>query len=489
MKNMDNSNREDEILKSLEEFDREQIKYHEDASPVVVNISKDKLRASVKVNPDPESETYLSEDDVKKALAGAGVVFGIDENELTEIFRYGSFGYFVPVAHGKPPTAGKDAEIDFKFKVKREKYIDFEEDEKGKVNFHELDFVQSVERDMPVAVKIPAGKGEPGMDVFGDEIPAREGRDIVLETGENTELSGDGLTVISKISGQPILRDDKLFVKPVFEVAGNVDFAIGNIDFDGSVLIHGSVLSDFVVRAVDDVQIKGNIEKAVVQAGGNVIVNGGLYGLNEGRISAGDSVIIRSVESGNIEAKRNITILQASRHSSLMAGEDIILNNPKGSILGGRLICGKTCDVSELGSTSFTQTIVELGLGPKTIKIRKELEAEIAEIEANKEKIRLNLNTLRNRKNEGTLSGDDEELMKKLVPAFHQLNAAIDEKRQRLNFLMDKIGSMEPGRCRIRGKAHPGVKILTPNASYVIRDESYHCSFYENNDQIVLGPY
>jgi len=481
--------REDEILQSLAEYNRKITEKQNAGDPVVVLVSEDRLKASVKINPAMESERIITEEDVFKTLEETGVVFGIDKKAVTDLFLYGSFGFFVPVANGILPSGGKDARIEYRFNPARNE-IKLEEDEKGNVNHHELNLVQTASKGEIIAEKVPALPGTPGKDVYGKPVPASSGADIQMVIGDNTLLGDDGVSVISAISGQPILRDGVIFVSPVYEVAGDVDFGIGNIDFDGSVLVHGNVLSDFIVRATDDIQINGNVEKASIEAGGNVLVNRGLYGLGEGRIVAGDSVTIRFVESGIVEADRNITVTQAARHSTLMAGENLVQSHPRGSIIGGRLACGRDCDVIELGSTSFTETIVEIGMGPKTMKIRRELEESVRSDREKRDKLYLNIKILMKQKEEtGFLEGDKEELLKKIVPAYHRLNALIEENTSKLKFLVDKINTMPTGRCRIRETAHPGVKIITPNASTVLKKEYHYCSFYERKDEITMGPY
>lgn len=488
MSEQDKTTWEDDIIRSLESFEKRIAEKHESDAPVVVHVSEDNLKATVKVRPPVECDTEIGEADIRRALENAGIKTGIDDNAIREIFLYGSYNVFVPVAYGKPPSNGINAQIEYKFNTQRGE-IRPAQDQKGNVDHHELNLVQSVAKDSVIAVKIPPQPGSPGVDVMGNETPPLEGRDVDITVGDNAELSEDGKSVVSKIDGQPILRDGKLFVSPVYEVAGDVDFAIGNIDFDGSVLVHGNVLAEFKVKAAYDVQVKGNVEKALVVAGNDMLIGGGLYGLNEGTLTASGSITIRSVESGIVEAGKNITILQASRHSTLLAGENIVLSNPKGSVIGGALVCGKMCDVNELGSTSFTETVVELGLGPKTIKIRDELSEKIYERKEKRDKLALNLKSLLRQKKEGELTGDKEEMLRKMIPAHHQLNDEIEEMTARLRFLMDNINAAKGGILKVRSIVHPGVKIVTPNASLAVKDECSFCSFSEYKEEIMLGSY
>ena len=57
---------------------------------------------------------------------------------------------------------------------------------------------------------------------------------------------------------------EKLNVFPVYEVNGDVDYNIGNIDFVGTVVIRGNILTGFRVKASGDIRVTGGIEGAEV---------------------------------------------------------------------------------------------------------------------------------------------------------------------------------------------------------------------------------
>lgn len=479
----------DDILKSLDDFDKSREAKLDTGKSVNVTVSDDKLKAFVSVIPPMDTDKELKADDVKAALAEAGVTYGIDEEAITEIFTYGSYSVDVLVARGKAPTDGVSARIEYKFDTTGETQKQAQVDDQGNVDFRQLNIVSSVEAGAILAEKIPSVQGEPGMTVLGKELPPVQGRDVKLPVGENVEAGADGLTIIAKISGQPILKDGHVAVSPVFEVRGDINYTTGNIDFKGSVRVEGAVMSGFVVKATDDVDIKGNVEKAHIEAGGDVRVTGGLYGGDEGKVIAGGSITIRSVESGHLEAGKNVTVIQSARYSTILAGEDILLTNQRGSIVGGKATSGHQFDVANLGSPSFTETTVEVGMNPKIKEVYTKIEKELADHKVQREKIMANVKTLQTAKAQGHLPPEKEDILRKLVPAFHQVNAMIEQKSAKIEFLKDKMKSLAAGRCRVRGKTYPGVRISTIGASMVVRKEINHSSFYEQNEQIIVGPY
>ena len=52
----------------------------------------------------------------------------------------------------------------------------------------------------------------------------------------------------------------------------NVDNNVGNIRFDGTVLVRGNILNGFKVEADGDVQVNGVVEGGYIENTGNVIV-------------------------------------------------------------------------------------------------------------------------------------------------------------------------------------------------------------------------
>ncbi|MEW6202151.1 MAG: FapA family protein [bacterium] len=484
---------EDELLSAFSEFEKKQDEKVKDvgdkSTPIKVKISPDKLRATVNVASPVDLQIDLGKNDVVEALKKAGVTFGIDEDAIEEIFTYGSYGVDVPVARAKLPTDGTSAKIDYKFDITGEKKAQIKVDEHGNVDFKDLDMIKSMEQGSVLAVKIPAVMGEAGMTVTGETLPPKEGRDVKMPVGENVEVSENGMTLLAAMSGQPIYKDGKVSISAVYEIKGDVSYVTGNVNFKGTVIIHGGVQSDFIVSASDNVEITGNIEKAFIEAGGDVLVRGGLYGQQEGKIVAGGSVTIRSVESGIVEAGKNIIITQSSRYSTLLAGEDIILNNQKGTIVGGKTTAGRLVDVSNIGSPSFTETPVEVGINPKIKELQAKLETKVTEDKQQLEKVAQSIKALKEMQTHGPLAPDKVELMKKLVPVAHQLRSSLETDTAKLNFVYEKLKTMQAGRLKVKGKTYPGVKIFTAGATMTIRKELNHSSFYEQNEQIIVGPY
>ncbi len=484
---------EEQILRDLEGIDLDDhdiVKEGDSGSdPIVIKVADDQMKAYANVQPPLDSGQDLGRDDVLAELKKNNVTYGIDDEAIDEIFSYGTYNIDVVVAKGTLPTNGTPSRIEYKFDTSNEKKVELKEDEHGNVDHKSVGRITSVEEGELLAVKIPAVPGEKGMTVTAKELPAKEGTDLALPLGENVTATDDGLGIVAAITGQPFIRDNRVSVSPVYKVNGDVNYKSGNIDFKGTVIVTGNVNSDFEVKATTDIEIHGNIEKAFISAGGDVRIKGGLYGANEGKITAGGDISIRSVDAGILEAGGNITIGQQARMSTLMAGKDIILNNPKGSIVGGKATAAHHFIVSNLGSTSFTDTIIEIGINPKLKKAHEELEKRIEERKDRYSTITTHIKTIKEKQKQGMDPAKSKAMLAKLVPVYHKLRAGLEDDLKKLKYLDAKLGELTGGKARVKGTTYPRVKICGLIANFSVQKEINFSSFYEQNDQIIVGPY
>lgn len=484
---------EEQILKDLEGIDLDDHDLVEESAgegePIVIKVDKEQMKAYAIVQPPMDTGKDLGPDDVKAELEKNNVTHGIDEEAIDEIFSYGTYNVDVVVAKGTPPSDGTPAEIEYKFDTSDEKDFKPEMDEHGNVDHRNVGQITSVEQGDLLAVKTPAVPGEKGMTVTGRELAAKEGRDVPLPLGENVKATDDGLGVVADMTGQPYLRDNRVSVSPVHKINGDVNYKTGNIDFKGTVIITGNVNDDFQVNATTDIEVHGNIEKAFINAGGDVRVTGGIYGAGEGKIVAGGDITIRSVDNGILEAGGSITIHQQARMSTLMAGYDIYLSNQKGSIVGGKATAAHEFVVTNLGSTSFTDTVIEIGINPKLKRAHEELEKRIEEKKERYTKITTHIKTVKEQQKQGKGGDKAKALLAKLVPMYHKLRSSLEKDMKKLKYLDSKLGELTGGKARVKGTTYPGVKLYGMNSHMPIKKEINFSSFYEQNAQIIVGPY
>ncbi|MDD3917977.1 MAG: FapA family protein, partial [Synergistaceae bacterium] len=193
-----------------------------------VRVSSDGLLAELWIEPPFADKPWPTLDQALSFLQEKGVVEGIDREVIASMLSEKNARTWVPVANGVSPVDGEDAEIEYMVEFGSAKPK--EEDEQGRVDLKNLSSVTVILKDQLLATKIPPTEGAPGVTVKGVPLKAKNGKDRPLPAGAGTYAWEDGLSLHSMIDGNLVLKGNKLNVVPVFQVDGDVDYSVGNID-------------------------------------------------------------------------------------------------------------------------------------------------------------------------------------------------------------------------------------------------------------------
>ncbi len=353
----------------------------EEGSRFECKIAQDKLSADLILNLEMTEDSF-SYEDLKQYLNKNGIVYGIDEKLLAEVSKNPKkfAGAPIRVAEGKPPIPGEPAQIEYVFKSQLHDGIKPKELEDGRVDFYQVVDIANVSRGQLIAKKIPAGRGEEGRTVLGTPIPPAPGKDINIKMGKNVVLSQDKMFLYSAIDGQVSIGEgDKINVFPVYEVKGDVDFGVGNIDFVGTVVIRGNVPTGFRIKASGDIRVLGSVEGAELEAGGTVEIKNGIAAQDKGHVIAGVDVKTSYIQNGNVKANNDIIVSQSIMFSHIRAGQNVICNGTKGIIIGGTIQAGEKIVARVIGNSSSTPTVLEVGVKPELrnqlLTVTKELQS------------------------------------------------------------------------------------------------------------------
>jgi len=334
--------------------------------------SEDDMQAYLTVQPPSDSGMMLTVELVEKLRADRGIVHGVDpeavKQALAEAASQGMPIYDTVIADGTPPVHGRDAEVEFKFQTDKTAgtYIG----DSDRLDYRERGSIQNVKSGDLLAVKTPPTEGQDGIDVRGLAVPAEPGTDIVLVPGEKVMVSDDGLSFKAEIDGMAAFIDgNRLSVLKQHETSGDVDYSTGNLNVDGALIIRGWIRSGFVVRASGDVHVEGGIEDAVVEAGLNLTVKGGIIGAEEGKVRAGGDIFARFIESIRVHANGNIFVRDNVVRSTLSANGIINVSAGKGRIVSGAVEAVKGLEVNEIGSEAGVKTSVSVG-ADLTLRLR-----------------------------------------------------------------------------------------------------------------------
>jgi uncharacterized protein (DUF342 family) len=440
---------------------------------VSVDITADEMKASITVTPpgnggcDIPVETYLS------FLRNNKVIFGIDEEILSEFADRPAYKEPVQVAAGTRPADGRDSYIQYNFETDQTR-VRLREGSNGRVDFKDLNIIQNVVEGQPLAVKVPSEEGTVGRTVTGKVLPARNGKEIAIPLGKNVHVGDDGATIIADMNGQVIIAGGKINVEPVYTVQGNVNIKTGNIIFLGTVIITGTVEDGYSVKAAGNIEVDGTVEKAELDAEGDIIVHQGITGKSNGIIRSGRSIWARFIENAQVEAGNMVVVSDGIINSQVDAFKGIICQGKRASIVGGRLRATEEINAKSIGSpTSGTETICEVGFDPKSMELLETLEAQKAEAEKQLEEIQLNIQTLINiKKQRKSLPEDKESYLNELMDKRQELTGDLQKNKEATEKIQAFLATLKArGRVSASAKVYPGVKILIRDAKEDVRNE------------------
>jgi len=320
-----------------------------------IEILQDHMSAMLHCTSDydgsPVDETAL-----KKFLLVEGIRAGIIK-EAVENTASGMEGDQFPIliAKGSNPKHGQDGEIKCFFETSNERIQNSEE-----YDFREVMKIPSVKKDEKLAIIIPPEPGVNGENIFGEQIFAQPGKPCFIKAGKNVSFNKEDHAFYAKDTGQASIHNNEIHVYSVYTIHESVSMKTGNIQFAGSIVIHGDVPSGFKVKANGDVKIFGMVEAATITANGSVFIEEGFSGMKKGMVMAGKDVHMGYINQGTVLAGHDIIVVNSILHSYCTASGKITSKN--GNIIGGSTSAGTFIESQEIGNKHNTLTNIHFGL-------------------------------------------------------------------------------------------------------------------------------
>ncbi|MBP7653913.1 FapA family protein [Candidatus Dependentiae bacterium] len=448
----------------------------------------DKMAAYCTIFPPKKGGKHLSADDIMNGLKNNNIVKDIFiENIKTAINNCEYHKKFVAAA-GREPVNGSDAFMKYFFNVNKE--VDLKIKHDGSVDFRELNIIQTIKKDAVICEKINHSDGIDGYDVFGKVIKAKPGNDLIIKNGRNTYLDAEKQKVFAAKDGEPTLNDaGEVSVNEILSIEGDVNYSTGNINFLGSVIIEGRIEDNFTVKAAGDIIVKGNIGKSVVDAGSNIIVDGGIIGKNEAVIKSGKNVYAKFIESSNVFAKQDIVCRKMIMHSNISAGVSVRVSGDRGALMGGITRAGESVVVNELGAVGAAVTTVEVGIKPEIIMQLSELENKKIDMTKKLDKIKLGIQTLEKRNEERELDGTEKVQALQLNSMAKSVSEQIDSVKFEIIQIKRNSEINPRSKIQVYDKLFANVHVLFGNIQRNFSKEEIHVRLGVMDGKIVILPY
>lgn len=455
-----------------------------------VQVSSDKMKAYLIMIPPKIGGYDLEIDEIRNVLRSNGVIFGIIEEELTNLMDYPVYNEPVLVAKGQKVQNGQDAKIVFNFETDKKIHL---REVDGKVNFKNLNTIQNVVAGQILAVKEPATEGVEGRTVDGELIPAKPGKDVALNPGKNTAVTEDGMSITAAKNGQVSLNAGKVIVEEVMTVQGDVNLKVGDITFLGNVIVTGSVEDGFVINAQGSIEVKGSVGKSNLIAEGDIIVGQGIMGKNESEIRTKTNLYAKFIENVKyIDVGQGVYVQDAIMHSYVDATKEISCVGKRATIVGGRLRSGELVKTKTLGSKAGTETVIEVGIDPKKRQRMQELNYELESAYKEMDGLKVNFDNLENQKKQYRDKFPKEKLetYNKLKAEIKKYQNIIDKTQEEVDEINQYLASLKNrGRIIAVQTAYPQVKLYIKSANLQLKTEYKKVEFLLENDEINVAQY
>lgn len=450
-----------------------------------LTVSPDGMQVVVRFYPPSINGGRMSEQEFLNVLSYQKIIYGIQTQEIHQFFAKPKYCTDIVVAMGTPPRHGKDAEIEYYFQTDLKARPTLNED--GSVDFFHLNTICHCNKGDVLAKLYPEDPGEAGQSVYGEKIKPRDVKRTVLRFGRNITISEDNTVLTADVDGHVMLVEGKVFVSNVLEVE-NVDISTGNIEYDGSVTVSGNVCTNFSVKAKGNIEVRGVVEGACLEADGNIIITRGMNGMARGILKAGGNIVSKFIENAKVTAGGSVST-EAILHSDVAAGTNITVTGKKGFITGGKVSAANLIEVKTLGSSMSADTIVEVGIDPVLKLKASELQKRIADNSKVIGQIRPVLTAMAQKLSQGVkLRPEQTKTLHEMIQMESQLKEMIERDTEEYKNIQAMMEESNAAHVEVTGEVYAGTKISISDSSMVVKTGMKYCRFVRDHGEVKMAP-
>lgn len=449
-----------------------------------VKISYDEMSAYVTLPMRNVGDEYTV-GEVMDALSENRVTYGIKQDKILEMISQRTYGREILVAEGRPVVNGTDASFEFNFDTDLHKRPLVREN--GTVDYWSIHAIEVVKEGQVIATYIDPVDGTNGMSVRGKEIIARKGRPLPPLTGKGFERSEDNRTYTATVSGKIEKNKNRITILPVYEVNGDADVNVGNIDFRGDVIIHGNVCSGEKIKCSGSLTIDGVSEGCTMEAGKDIILRGGVVGAEKTRILAKGNIMAKFIEYAHVEAEGFIEA-DSAMNSEIISYDKLYFHGNPGSVVGGNVFGCAGVEADCLGNSTEIKTEVGAGIHRKMRERKFKLEESIQESKDTIEDLEERLREFEEYAAQHNIDVTDDERRIGILKKRIERQAKLYEDMEALASLEQIKDRAKDAIIKVNKTVYPEVNISIDDINFVHRYKDANVEFYRIGENIRMLP-
>ncbi|MFD1953777.1 DUF342 domain-containing protein [Paenibacillus thailandensis] len=455
-----------------------------------IQTSPDKLSAFLLFNYITD-EFACTPEQLERFIRSKGIVHGLQSQAIHNICRdpvvYSKEQTLIAVGDDAKP--GADGQIRFLYDMEQKERRPAETQD-GKVDFKEISQLRNVKSGQLIAERVDPKLGPPGKTVTGELIPPKPGKPARFKPGKNVVVNPEQTGIYSTIDGLVTLTDkDKINVFPVYEVNGDVDYRVGNIDFVGTVVIRGNVLSGFKVKAAGDIRVVGGVEGAEIESEGSIEITSGIMAGNKGYVKAGRNIRSSFIQDANVIAGEEVEVSQSIMHSNVRAGKRINCTGAKGLIVGGTIQAGESVTARTIGNTMSTATVVEVGVLPELRGELIEQRMLVKQLKESMDKTDKALVILDQLAAADKLTPEKMNMRMQLLATKRQASTRIDSAMERILEIEQELENTDKAKVSVLNVIYGGTKVVIGRYTKFIKDPLKRILLQYADGEVAASPY
>lgn len=450
----------------------------------IIRFSVDEMEAYMLLPSPDEGEEYTVPY-VMQALSERGVNAGVDHEEIARMVVEEVFEREVLIARGAQPVDGVDGYFEYKFSTSFDNKPKVRPD--GSVDYWSVHTIESVVAGQEIAIYHPPVEGEDGFNVKGKPIQAKKGRDQMPIKGKGFEVQPDGVTYVATVDGKIEMQNNRIVILPVYEISGNAEISLGNIDFRGDVVIHGGVERGVTIRSTGSVTIDGIVEACTIEAGKDVILRSGMLGGNKASVKTKGSITAKFFEFTNIECDGDIQA-DVLMDCDVKCQGKVSMTGARGSIIGGTLHAIQGVEVTSLGNDAEKKTEIMVGAGADVASRLRVLEKKIEATETNLQKIEGGLKQFDMLEAERGVSYANDPRRMQLLRIKIRDTATLANDKEECKKLRRLVEGSRGACVSVLQEVYPGVIIRIGDLRFDLRNVGKSIEFYRLSDKISTRP-
>lgn len=389
---------------------------------------------------------------IKEMLRSHGITNILDVPQIQE--------NLLIIAQGIKPVPAETDRIEILLPYKRflleEEEKKVEEPESEEKDLRELyQRIICIKAGEKLAQYYPPKIGQPGLDIFNQEISPPTITHPTYTLGENLILKEETGEILAQKSGVLQFKNGVLHVIPNYVLRGDVDFSVGNIHFIGEELvIVGDIKHGFLVEAEGNLRITGSTENKVqLKVKGECRIDGILRG-HDTELEVTNNLWIKTIEYAKITALGNVYIDKYSFYGRIHCKGYLYGSEMK--LYGGTYEVEKGLFCKELGGRD-TKTIVIMGAYRDKLEKLKKLRSEAELLEKLLEQIEVGIAKAEKVVAQGNVDKERIllELSKRKLLAKNQLLKI----KQSIEEIENSLKEAKKARIVVEGVIYPNVTI------------------------------